>query len=131
MCRVDYLKTHYDASDVQVLNVLPATYFSGEENPRGHRRLGHIPGSVNIPIEEFLDDDKSGVFKPAEELKSILEQRGLSPERETIVHCCAGFKTTLGFFVLKLLGWDRVRAYDAPMTKWANRDDTPMTMGPA
>jgi 3-mercaptopyruvate sulfurtransferase SseA len=28
-----------------------------------------------------------------------------------------------------LLGWDRVRAYDASMAEWANRDDTPLTTG--
>jgi 3-mercaptopyruvate sulfurtransferase SseA len=38
--------------------------------------------------------------------------------------------TTLGFFVLSLLGWDRVRACDAAMAEWANRDDTPLTLEP-
>jgi 3-mercaptopyruvate sulfurtransferase SseA len=28
-----------------------------------------------------------------------------------------------------LLGWDRVRAYEASMAEWANRDDTPLTTG--
>jgi 3-mercaptopyruvate sulfurtransferase SseA len=31
-------------------------------------------------------------------------------------------------FVLKLLGWDRVRNYDGSMRDWANRDDTPLTV---
>jgi thiosulfate/3-mercaptopyruvate sulfurtransferase len=129
MCRLDYLKGRYDDPDVQVLNVLPEAYYSGEENPFENRRPGHIPGSVNIPVEEFLAEDKHGVFKTAGELEAILEKHGLSPERETIVHCQCGRWTTLGFFVLKLLGWDRVRAYDAAMAEWANRDDTPLTLG--
>jgi thiosulfate/3-mercaptopyruvate sulfurtransferase len=31
-------------------------------------------------------------------------------------------------FVLKLLGWDRVRNYDGSMRDWANRDDTLLTV---
>jgi len=68
------------------------------------------------------------VLKPAQELQTNLEKHGLAPERETVVHCQAGVRTTLGFFVLKLLGWDRVRAYDAAMAEWANRDDTPLVL---
>jgi 3-mercaptopyruvate sulfurtransferase SseA len=31
-------------------------------------------------------------------------------------------------FVLKLLGWDRVRNYDGSMREWANREDTPLVV---
>jgi thiosulfate/3-mercaptopyruvate sulfurtransferase len=30
-------------------------------------------------------------------------------------------------FVLKLIGFDRVRNYDGSMREWANREDTPLT----
>lgn len=131
MCRLDYLKRRFDHSDVQVLNVLPAEWFRGEVNPFENKRVGHIPGSANIPIEEFLTDDDRGVFRPEWELEAILEKAGLSKDRETIVHCQGGIRTTLGFFVLTLLGWDRVRAYDAAMAEWANRDDTTLVLDDA
>jgi len=83
---------------------------------------------VNIPIEEFLTDDDRGVFKPAWELRAVLDKAGLSPDKETVVHCQAGVRTTLGFFVPSLLGWDRIRAYDAAMAEWANQDDTPLAL---
>jgi hypothetical protein len=35
----------------------------------------------------------------------------------------------MGILVMSLLGWDRVRAYDASMFERANRDDTPLTTG--
>jgi len=31
-------------------------------------------------------------------------------------------------FVLTLMGFDRVRNYDASMREWANRQDTPLEM---
>ena len=128
MCRLDYLKERFDDPDVKVLNVLWETHFRGEANPFGTKRVGHIPGSVNIPIEEFLTQDDRGVFKSARELGAILDKADISRDHELIVHCYAGVRTTLGFFVLRLLGWDRVRAYDAAMAEWANRDDTPLTL---
>jgi thiosulfate/3-mercaptopyruvate sulfurtransferase len=68
------------------------------------------------------------VFKSAAELRAILTQGGFSPSNEVIVHCQAGVRTTMGFFVLALLGWERMRAYDASMAEWANRDDTSLVV---
>jgi thiosulfate/3-mercaptopyruvate sulfurtransferase len=128
MCRLDYLRERYDDPDVQILNVLPSAHFRGETNPFGNKRVGHIPRSVNVPIEEFMTDDDRGVFKSAWELRAILEKALLSADKETVVHCQAGVRTTLGFFVLSLLGWNRIRAYDAAMAEWANRDDTALVL---
>ena len=128
MCRLDYLRERYDDPTVQILNVLPPAHYRGETNPFGNKRVGHIPGSVNVPIEEFMTDDDRGVFKSAWELRAILEKGLLSADKETVVHCQAGVRTTLGFFVLSLLGWNRIRAYDAAMAEWANRDDTALVL---
>jgi thiosulfate/3-mercaptopyruvate sulfurtransferase len=57
----------------------------------------------------------------------VLAEAGLSPQQETVIHCQAGVRTTTGVFVTTLLGWDRVRAYEASMREWANREDTPLT----
>ena len=108
--------------------MLPPEFFRGQENPFESKRVDHIPDSVNLPIEDFLTDDDRGVFRSASELRAVVEREGLSQERETVVHCQAGIRTALGFFVFSLLGWNRIRAYDAAMAEWANRDDTPLTL---
>jgi thiosulfate/3-mercaptopyruvate sulfurtransferase len=53
----------------------------------------------------------------------------LRPAKETVIHCQAGIRTTMAVLVLALLGWDRVRAYEASLAEWANRDDTPLAVG--
>jgi thiosulfate/3-mercaptopyruvate sulfurtransferase len=126
MCRLDDLKARFDDPEVQVINVLPRGAYLGTVNPTGSKRVGHIPGSLNLPIEELVTGDDRQTFKPASELRSLLAGAGAFPEKETVVHCQAGVRTTMGVFVLSLLGWDRVRAYDASMAEWANRDDTPL-----
>ncbi|HEV8420021.1 MAG TPA: sulfurtransferase [Actinomycetota bacterium] len=130
IARLDDVRTRVGDPQVQILNALPAKLFTGESNPFGNKRVGHIPGSVNVPIEEFFTDDDRRLFKPAEELEAILEKAGVPRDREVIVHCQAGVRTTLGFFVLALLGWDRIRAYDAALAEWGNLDDTPLVTGP-
>ena len=125
--RIDELLKRHADPGAQIVNVLWPEMYAGTANPFGSRRTGHIPGSVNLPIERFLVSEEVPTLKPAEELQAVLTEAGLSPERETIVHCYGGIRTTMGVFVTSLLGWDRVRAYEASMAEWANREDTPLT----
>jgi thiosulfate/3-mercaptopyruvate sulfurtransferase len=129
ICRIDDVKAGMEKPDVQVLNVLTEGWYRGTENPFNNKRVGRIPGSVNIPMERFLTDDEAQTFRAAVELRAIVRDAGLSPDRETIVHCQAGIRSTVGAFVLALLGWEGVRVYDASMAEWANRDDTSMVVG--
>lgn len=127
--RLDELRTRHAEPGVQVVNVLWPEVYAGMSNPFGNKRAGHIPASVNLPIEQFLVDQDVPVIKPAVDLRDVLRNSGLSPDKDTIVHCQAGIRTTMGVFALSLLGWDRVRAYEASMAEWANRDDTPLSPG--
>jgi thiosulfate/3-mercaptopyruvate sulfurtransferase len=121
------LKERFAEPDVKLLNLLPHGYWSGAENPFGNRHPGHIPGAANIDSNNFLD--AAGNFKSAAELDALLSDAGISSADEVVVHCQAGVRTTVGFFVLSLLGSDSVRAYDAAMSEWANRDDVPIEAG--
>lgn len=124
--RVDeLLKRHADPA-VQVVNVLWPDFYLGQRDPFGNLRQGHIPGSLNMPFTGFLSPEEPRVFRPAPELEALASDAGLHAGQETIIHCQAGVATTLGLFVLALLGWDRLRCYDAAMGEWANRDDTPL-----
>jgi thiosulfate/3-mercaptopyruvate sulfurtransferase len=116
-----------DDPDVQILNVLTEDWYHGRVNPYGNARVGHIPGSVNLPIEQFLVSDDDPSFRPVEELRATVQAARIVPSKETIIHCQAGIRTTLAFLVLTMLGWEHVRAYDASMAEWANRQDTPLT----
>jgi thiosulfate/3-mercaptopyruvate sulfurtransferase len=127
--RLDELKARHADPNLQIVNVLPPGMYAGTANPFGNERVGHIPGSANLPIEHFFADEGVPTIKPAPELEAVLAEAGLSPSQETIVHCQAGVRTTMGVFVTTLLGWPRVRAYEASMAEWANREDTPLTTG--
>jgi 3-mercaptopyruvate sulfurtransferase SseA len=127
--RLDELKALHPDPNLQIVNVLPPGMYDGTANPFDNKRVGHIPDSINLPIERFLASEEIPRLKSADELQAVLAQAGLSQDTETVVHCHAGVRTTMGIFVMSLLGWDRVRAYEASMAEWANRDDTPLTTG--
>jgi thiosulfate/3-mercaptopyruvate sulfurtransferase len=126
ICRLDYLRSNLNASGTQVLDVRPDGEWSGKTNDFGNKRTGHVPGGLHLFAQKFLTDDERRMVRPAPELRTLLKDAGVHPGQEVIVHCQAGIRTTLGMFVLRLMGWDRVRAYDAAMAEWANREDTPL-----
>jgi thiosulfate/3-mercaptopyruvate sulfurtransferase len=130
ICRLDYLRSKLHDPDTQVLDVRPDGEWAGRTNDFNNKRVGHIPGAAHLFAQKFLTDDDSRTLKSASELQAMLTEAGVHPTKEVVVHCQAGIRTTHGVFVLRLLGWDHVRAYDGSMAEWANRDDTPLVTEP-
>lgn len=128
IARLADVRSRVESGGAQVIDVRPRSWWAGSANPFGNRRVGHIPGAANVDSGAFLLHEPPYTFKRADEIKALVEDAGVSPKRETIVHCQAGVRTTTGVFALALLGWENVRAYDAAMAEWANRDDTPLVV---
>ena len=128
IARLADVRSRVESGDAQVLDVRPRSWWEGRANPFGNRRVGHIPGAGNVDSGAFLLHEPPYTFRGADEIEALVREAGLTPQRETIVHCQAGVRTTTGVFALALLGWDNVRAYDAAMAEWANLDDTPLVV---
>jgi len=85
----------------------------------GAMRGGHIPGAASIPWGKAMNDD--GTFKSAAEIKAIYEDAGITPDKDTVVYCRIGERSSLTWFVLhELMGYDKVRNYDGSWTEWGN-----------
>ena len=105
--------------------------FTGEilappEYPTEHaQRGGHIPGAVNIPWAQAVNED--GTFKSAEELRHLYESKGVKPDKEIISYCRIGERSSHTWFVLKyLLGYPNVKNYDGSWTEWGNIINNPI-----
>ncbi len=113
-----------------VIDVRPADYYAGTKSDEA--RAGHIPGAINRP---FTADVVAGTnqvarFQPSEKLAAAYA--ALIPSRDTdvIVHCRTGHQASQTFFVLtRLLGYTRVRWFDAGWTEWAARPELPVAIG--
>ena len=85
----------------------------------GAQRGGHIPGAKNIPWARAANED--GTFKSAEELRQLYESQGITPDKDIVVYCRIGERSSHSWFVLhELLGYPQVRNYDGSWTEWGN-----------
>jgi thiosulfate/3-mercaptopyruvate sulfurtransferase len=87
-------------------------------------RGGHIPGATNVEWTSMLAAD--GTFKSAAALRTMLEDAGITPDREVIVYCQSGSRSALDYFVLRLLGYARVRNYVGSWNEWGNDASLPI-----
>ena len=78
------LKESYQDPDVVVWDVRTLAEYTGE-NTRGNRRAGHIAGAHHLEWSELMDES-THTFKPAPEMREILEAKGIVPEKEVLAH---------------------------------------------
>jgi len=95
----------------------------------GALRGGHIPGAVNKPWKQAVQDD--GSFKPADQLRKIYaDELGLGTGDDIIAYCRIGERSSHTWFVLThLLGYEHVRNYDGSWTEWGNLVRAPVVKG--
>ncbi|HKR98378.1 MAG TPA: sulfurtransferase [Candidatus Dormibacteraeota bacterium] len=91
----------------------------------GAQRTGHIPGAVNIPWAQAIQDDDT--FKPVDQLRDLYAGVGVVPERSVITYCRIGERSSHTWFVLKyLLGFPVVTNYDGSWSEWGNAIAVPV-----
>jgi len=94
----------------------------------GETRGGHIPKAVNIPYAWFFNTDKTTVSYQT--LKTMLESRGITPDKEVTANCTAGIRSGYVYFLLRLMGYSRCSNYDASIWDWADNTSYPMEKAP-
>lgn len=91
----------------------------------GALRGGHIPSAKSIPWSQAVRED--GTFKNADELKALYAGKDITPDKDVIVYCRIGERSSHTWFVLKnLLGYPNVRNYDGSWTEWGNSVGVPI-----
>lgn len=113
--------------DFALLDARSPAEFSGQY--KFSRRAGHIPGAKLFEWIEAMDRSRNLRLKPDAELLDMLEQRGLVKDKEIVVYCQTHHRSSLSYFMLKYLGYERVRGYHGAWSDWGNRDDTPIEAG--
>jgi 3-mercaptopyruvate sulfurtransferase SseA len=90
----------------------------------GETRGGHIPRAVNIPYATFFNSDKTVLSYT--DLKSLLESKGITADKEVTANCTAGIRSAYVYFLLRLMGYSRCSNYDASIWDWADNTSYPM-----
>lgn len=94
------------------------------KNLRDNARGGRIPGAVLYDYAAMLDADKTCVTP--EQAQSDLESRGITPDKTIVLYCQTATRVSLPYLMLKDLGYQNIKVYDASWHEYGNRDDTPI-----
>lgn len=124
-----------DPTSSIVLDARPKGRFLGTDaEPRPEIRSGHMPNSVSLPFNAFLEtrDGKDGakytVIRPREEIQSVLEdalgadlvQDIIDGQRSVTTTCGSGMTAGVLWLGLKLLGAKHISLYDESWTGYAD-----------
>lgn len=113
-----------DRDDVAIVDARTADEYAGLLPTAA--RNGHIPGARNINWETHIRDLFDPTLKPIETLRSLYHAHSVTPDKEVIVYCRSGARSSHSYFVLRLLGYEHVRNYSGSWLEWGNDPDTPI-----
>lgn len=90
--------------------------YAGKEIP-GIPRPGHIPSAISIPWNSFLKPDAT--VKDLDAIRASLEEKGLHEGQEVVCYCTGGVRSAWLYFVLRLVGYGKVRNYPGSWWEWS------------
>jgi thiosulfate/3-mercaptopyruvate sulfurtransferase len=95
-------------------------------------RYGHIPGSLNFPVDFMTNagiNRAPATIKSEKELQAMAEGVGLPMDknRKIIVYCNSAQQAGMGYFVLHdIMGYRNVTVYDGSMLEYARQTKLPL-----
>ncbi len=109
MATADYLEKAKENKNVTVI----------DNRERLNYLEQHIPGSINIPYRTLASEDK--ILRPKDELKRLLQNRGVSDDAEVITYCgSVGTLSGLAYYALKSIDHPNVKLYVRSFKEWKN-----------
>lgn len=90
-------------------------------------RRGRIPGALNIPREELIDEATGG-FRSNEELAQVFSAAHILPSEHVVAYCNGGVAATTVLFSLAMLGYPSLTNYDGSWNEWGSREDLPVEL---
>ena len=73
----------------------------------GIPRPGHIPSAIHLAWNGFLQQERHG--ERSQTITESLAEKGLTQDQEVICYCTGGVRSAWLYFVLKLVGYRKVR----------------------
>ncbi len=113
------------SAEAMVLDARSAARFNGEAaEPRAGLRGGHIPGSLNLPFQNLIEDGK---LKSPDELDAFFDDMGIGRQTPVITSCGSGVTAAILTLALAQSGRFNTRLFDGSWTQWGQSGGPPVT----
>ncbi len=87
------------------------------------KKLGHIPGAVNVPWADLVDP-QTGVFLDVDALRACFEAAGVDLGKPIVTTCASGVTSCMDALALYLVGRADVAVYDGSWAEWERAEET-------
>ncbi len=124
LASTDYVAKRIRSSTAVLLDVRSREEYAGKETSQHCARSGRIPGAVWLEWTQLLENPLS--YRQVADLEKRLKAVGATPDKEILVYCHQGNRSSNSYLALQMLGYARVRNYVGSWHEWAARLDLPM-----
>lgn len=122
----DYILARLGDPDLVLLDTRTPAEFAGLVARAA--RCGHIPSAINLNWTSAMDPQRQLRFQPDPVLRKLFEWRGITPDKEVVVYCQTHHRSAHTYYVLRYLGYPRVRGYPGSWSEWGNDPHLPISV---
>lgn len=117
---INFIEQHSEEPAHTIIDVREKDRYDGKTEPIDDV-AGHIPGAINIPFKENLNED--GTFKSPEILhKKYAEVLKSIPSDKIAVHCGSGVTACHTLLALDYAGFEIPNLYVGSWSEWSRND---------
>ena len=122
---LDDMQALLTSNAAQIVDARSAERFAGAApEPRAGLRSGHIPGSLNLPYDQLVNDD--GMLKSVDEIKAVFAAANVQLGQPIATTCGSGVTASILALALAVIGHKHTSVYDGSWSEWGADEKLPI-----
>lgn len=124
LVNTEWINNNIGKDGLVLIDVRTPAEYLGKIRPFGEKRAGHLPGAINIEMENFVQTDYR--FKEDVEIIELLQKYCITPDSEIVVYDTAGVRAAFVTMALRYAGFQKSQCYDEGFQAWAGNSELPL-----